>query len=228
LGYDEVQALKLSLKVALWAVAIGLPLALAVATLLARCDFPGKIIIDALLHMPLVVPPVVTGYLLLLWLGRNGVIGAWLDDTFGIVFAFRWTGAVIAAAVMSFPLMVRPIRLAIEAIDPRLEEAARTLGASPLSIYATITVPLALPGLIVAAILGFAKSLGEFGATITFVGNIPDETRTLANAIYTFMQTVDGDAAAMRLVLVAIAISFAALIAVELLARRAQARTHGL
>lgn len=228
LGHDEIQALWLSVQVATCSVIVGLPIAVLMASVLARFHFPGKALVDALIHLPLVIPPVVTGYLLLLLLGRRGPLGAWLYETFGVVFAFRWTGAVIAALVMSFPLMVRPIRLSIEAIDRRLEEAARTLGAPPAWVYLSITLPLALPGILVAAILGFARSLGEFGATITFVGNIPGETRTLASAIYTFLQTPDGDASAFRLTIVSLGLSLIALIASEYFARRAQARVHGI
>lgn len=224
----ESEALLLSLRVALWSVAIGLPLALAVAVVLARANFPGKPLLDGLVHLPLVLPPVVTGYLLLLLFGRRGPLGAWLADTFGLVLAFRWTGAVLAAAVMSFPLMVRPIRLSIEAIDQRLEAAASTLGAGRLLIFFTITLPLALPGILAGAVLGFAKSLGEFGATITFVSNIPGETRTLPSAIYTLTQTPGGEGAALRLVLIAVVLSLLALVLSEALAHRLKQRVHGL
>jgi molybdate transport system permease protein len=225
---DEIEAITLSLRVAFWSVLTGLPLALFTALLLARYHFPGKTLLNGLVHLPLVLPPVVTGYLLLLLLGRRGPLGAWLEQTFNIVFAFRWTGAVVAAAVMSFPLMVRPIRLSLETIDDGLEEAAGTLGASRLWIFLTITLPLALPGLLAGAVLGFAKSLGEFGATITFVSNIPGETRTLPSAIYTLTQTPSGEAAALRLVLIAVAVSLLALMASELLAKRLQHRVRGL
>lgn len=224
----ESEALLLSLRVALWSVTLGLPLAIAVAALLARGTFPGKPLLDGLVHLPLVLPPVVTGYLLLLLLGRRGPLGAWLAETFDLVLAFRWTGAVVAAAVMSFPLMVRPIRLSIEAIDRRLEDAASTLGAGRLLIFITITLPLALPGILAGAVLGFAKSLGEFGATITFVSNIPGETRTLPSAIYTLTQTPGGEAAALRLVLIAVALSLLALVLSEALAHRLKHRVHGL
>ncbi|HTT07819.1 MAG TPA: molybdate ABC transporter permease subunit [Gammaproteobacteria bacterium] len=225
---DELQALKLSLQVAACSVLFGLPLALAIATLLARGRFPGKALIDALVHLPLVVPPVVSGYVLLLLLGRHGMMGGWLYDHFGIALAFRWTGAVIAALVMSFPLMVRPLRLSIETIDHRLEEAARTLGATRAWVFLSVTLPLALPGMVVGAVLGFARSLGEFGATITFAGNIPGETRTLSNAIYTLMQMPGGDAAALHLVVFSIALSMLALLLSEYCSRRVQARARGL
>lgn len=224
----EIEAILLSLRVASWSVILGLPFALGMALLLARCDFPGKTLLDGLVHLPLVLPPVVTGYLLLLLLGRRGPVGAWLEQTFGIVLAFRWSGAVVAAAVMSFPLMVRPMRLALEAIDRGLEEAADTLGAPRLWIFLTVTLPLALPGLLAGAVLGFARSLGEFGATITFVSNIPGETRTLPSAIYTLTQVPNGEAAALRLVVFAAVLSLLALIAAELLAKKLQRRLQGL
>ena len=179
------------------------------------------------MHLPLVLPPVVTGYLLLLTFGKRGVLGEYLAEI-GIVFAFRWTGAALACAVMSFPLLVRPIRLSLDAVDRRLEQAANTLGASPWRVFTTVTLPLALPGIIAGMVLGFAKALGEFGATITFVSNIPGETQTISSAIYTLLQTPDGDAAAGRLMLVSIVIAMGALIASEWLARRAAARTHGM
>ncbi len=216
----EWQAILLSLKVGAWALIVGLPPALVLGWLLARCDFRGKTLLDGLIHLPLVMPPVVTGYLLLLALGRQGPIGGWLEAQFGIVIAFRWTGAVVAAVIMALPLMVRPIRLSIEAIDRRLEAAAATLGASPLMVALTITLPLALPGLLTGAILGFARSLGEFGATITFVSNIPGETQTLPIAIYTQTQIPGGEAAALRLTVIAVVISLLALLASEFLARR--------
>lgn len=224
----ETEAILLSLRVASWSVILSLPLALATALLLARYDFPGKTLLDGLVHLPLVLPPVVMGYLLLLLLGRRGPLGAWLEQTFGIVLAFRWSGAVVAAAVMSFPLMVRPIRLSLEAIDCGLEEAAGTLGASRPWIFVTITLPLALPGLLAGAVLGFARSLGEFGATITFVSNIPGETRTLPSAIYTLTQVPGGEGGALRLVLFAVALSLVALISAELLAKKLQRRIQGL
>ena len=181
-----------------------------------------------MVHLPLVLPPVVTGYLLLLTFGRRGLVGAWLADTLGIVFAFRWTGAALACGVMSFPLLVRPMRLSIEAVDQRLEQAAETLGAAPpWRIFLTVTLPLALPGVLAGMVLGFAKAIGEFGATITFVSNIPGETQTISSAIYSLIQTPDGDVAALRLVIISVAIAVAALIGAEWLARRATRRLHG-
>jgi molybdate transport system permease protein len=224
---SDVEALALSLRVALWSVVLSLPIALLVATLLARHSFPGKTLLNVLAHLPLVLPPVVTGYLLLLLLGRRGPIGAWLEDTFGLVLAFRWTGAVVAAAVMSFPLLVRPIRLSLETVDRRLEEAAATLGAPRPWIYLTVVLPLALPGILTGALLGLARSLGEFGATVTFVANIPGQTRTLASAIYTLIQTPGGESGAIRLSLIAIVLSVAALIAAELLGRGLARRVRG-
>ena len=195
--------------------------------LLARKDFWGKAFLDAVVHLPLVLPPVVTGYLLLISFGRRAPIGAFLDKHFGIVFSFRWTGAALACGVMAFPLMVRAIRLSIEAIDRRLEDAAETLGANPAWTFATVTLPLALPGVIAGMMLAFARALGEFGATITFVSNIPGETQTISAAIYTLTQVPGGDADALKLVIVAVIISFAALLASEWFARRAAARLHG-
>lgn len=220
LSPDEWNAVRLSLKVATIAMAASLPLAIAVAWLLARRDFWGKNLLNGLVHLPLVMPPVVTGYLLLLAFGRRGPVGTLLADWFGIVLSFRWTGAALACAVMGFPLVVRAIRLSIEAIDQRLEAAAATLGASPLRIFSTITIPLALPGIIAGMILSFAKAMGEFGATITFVSNIPGETQTLPSAIYTFTQVPGGDAGALRLTLISIVISLGALMLSEMLARR--------
>jgi molybdate transport system permease protein len=220
LSPDELEALRLSLRVGFWNLVIGLPFAVAIAWLLARCRFPGKELLNALVHVSLILPPVVTGYLLLLLLGRRGPLGMLLEDWFGIVVAFRWTGAVIAATVMAFPVMVRPIRLSIEAIDRRFEAAAGTLGAHPLAVFATVTLPLALPGIVAGGILGFAKGMGEFGATITFVSNIPGETRTLPLAIYTLTQVPGGAVGAHRLTLIAVAVSLAALLAAELLGRR--------
>jgi molybdate transport system permease protein len=219
LSADELEALRLSLRVGFWNLVIGLPLAVAVAWLLARRRFPGKELLNGLVHLSLILPPVVTGYLLLILLGRRGPLGALLEDWFGIVVAFRWTGAVIAATVMAFPVMVRPIRLSIEAIDRRLEAAAGTLGANPLAVFATVTLPLALPGIAAGGILGFAKGMGEFGATITFVSNIPGETRTLPLAIYSFTQIPGGEVAALRLTLIAVVVSLAALLAAEMLGR---------
>jgi len=217
---EEWTAVRLSLLVAITAMAASLPPGIAIAWLLARGRFWGKGLLDTVVHLPLIMPPVVTGYLLLILFGRRGPIGEFLEQTFGIVFAFRWTGAALACAVMGFPLMVRAIRLSIEAVDTRLENAAGTLGAHPLWVFATITLPLCLPGVIAGAILSFAKSMGEFGATITFVSNIPGETQTLPSAIYTFTQVPGGDAGALRLTAVSIAISMLALLGSELLARR--------
>ncbi|GAC1425514.1 MAG: molybdate ABC transporter permease subunit [Acidobacteriaceae bacterium] len=216
---DEWTALRLSLLVAGTATAGSLLPGLAVAYVLARGRFWGKSLLDVLVHLPLVVPPVVTGYLLLIGFGRRGPIGAFLADNFGIVFSFRWTGAALACAVMSFPLLVRAIRLSIEAVDTKLEEAAGTLGANPAWVFAVVTLPLILPGVIVGLILSFAKAMGEFGATITFVSNIPGETQTLPSAIYTFTQTPGGEAGAFRLTLISIIVSMAALGLSELLAR---------
>src|SRR5712691_8507770 len=224
---DEWVAIRLSLRIALVATVVALPFGLAVAWLLARKNFWGKAIVDGLVHLPLVLPPVVTGYLLLISFGRKGPIGAFLADTFGIVFAFRWTGAALACGVMGFPLLVRAIRLSIEAVDLRLEDAAATLGANGAWTFLTVTLPLALPGVIAGMVLCFAKALGEFGATITFVSNIPGETQTISAAIYTYTQIPNGDAAAGRLVLVAIVISLIALVGSEWLARRAGVRLHG-
>ncbi len=215
---EEWTAVRLSLLVATAAMLASLPFGLAVAWLLARGRFRGKSLLDALVHLPLILPPVVTGYLLLVWFGRRGPVGALLEEYFGIVLSFRWTGAVLASAVMGFPLMVRAIRLSIEAVDRKLEDAAGTLGASPLWVFFVVTLPLCLPGVIVGMILCFAKAMGEFGATITFVSNIPGETQTLPSAIYTFTQVPGGDAGAMRLTLISIAISVSAMIVSEWLA----------
>ncbi|MEY3552101.1 MAG: hypothetical protein RL735_449, partial [Pseudomonadota bacterium] len=217
---DEITAIWLSLKVATIATLASLPLAIACAYVLARKDFWGKSIVNGLVHLPLVLPPVVTGYLLLITFGRRGPVGSALESCCGIVFSFRWTGAALACAVMAFPLVVRAIRLAIEAIDPRLEAAAATLGARPSMVFFTVTLPLALPGILAGAIIGFAKALGEFGATITFVSNIPGETQTIATSIYSYTQAPGGDDNALRLTLVSVAIAMLALIASELLARR--------
>lgn len=218
----------LSLKVGLVATAVTLPVAFALAYLLARARFPGKVLIDALVHLPLVVPPVVTGWLLLLAFAPAGPVGGWLEHWFGVSVLFRWTGAAIAAGVMALPLMVRAMRLSIEAVDRRLEDAARTLGASRARVFRTITLPLALPGVLAAAVLGFARALGEFGATITFVSNVPGETQTLPLAIYAALQTPDGEAQVLRLALISVALSLAALVASELLARRAGRGVHVL
>ena len=220
-------AVALSLRVAVVATLVSLPFGIAVATLLARKEFWGKALLDGIVHLPLVLPPVVTGYLLLITFGRKAPVGAFLADHFGIVFSFRWTGAALACGVMAFPLMVRAIRLSVEAIDRRLEDAAATLGARPAWSFATVTLPLALPGVIAGMMLAFARALGEFGATITFVSNIPGETQTISAAIYTLTQVPGGDAAALGLVVVSIVISLAALMASEWLARRATARLHG-
>lgn len=227
LSPDEWIAVQLSLRIAVVATLAALPFGIAVAWLLARKDFWGKSLLDGLVHLPLVLPPVVTGYLLLLSFGRKGPIGSFLADNFGIVFSFRWTGAALACGIMGFPLLVRAIRLSFEAIDRRLEDAASTLGADRVRTFLTITLPLALPGIIAGMVLCFAKALGEFGATITFVSNIPGETQTISAAIYSFLQVPGGDAAAGRLVIVAIVIALAALVASEWLARRAGTRFHG-
>lgn len=221
----EIDALLLSLQVSLAAVVASLPFGVAAAWLLARKRFRGKILIDSLIHLPLVVPPVVVGYLLLLLLGRRGVLGAWLYESFGVTVAFTWKGAAIAAAVMSFPLMVRAIRLSIESIDRRIELAARTLGASPFRVFWTITIPLTLPGILTGSVLAFARALGEFGATITFVANIPGETRTLPLAIYTLTQSPGQEWPAARLVILSIVLALAALAFSEYLARRIARRT---
>jgi len=227
LSSQEWTAVALSLRIATVATLVSLPFGIAVATLLARKEFWGKSLLDAIVYLPLVLPPVVTGYLLLITLGRRAPVGAFLADHFGIVFSFRWTGAALACGVMAFPLMVRAIRLSIEAIDRRLEDAAATLGANRMWLFLTITLPLALPGIIAGMMLAFARALGEFGATITFVSNIPGETQTISAAIYTLTQVPGGDRAALSLVIVSVIISLAALIASEWFARRAQARLHG-
>jgi molybdate transport system permease protein len=223
---DEWTAVLLSLRIALAATVIALPFGIAIAWLLARKDFWGKALLDGLVHLPLVLPPVVTGYLLLIAFGKRGIFGAFLADI-GIVFSFRWTGAALACGIMGFPLLVRAIRLSIEAVDAKLEDAAWTLGANRFLVFATVTLPLALPGIIAGMVLCFAKALGEFGATITFVSNIPGETQTISAAIYTYTQIPNADAAAARLVVVATIISLIALIASEWLARRAGTRLHG-
>ncbi len=223
LGPEEWQAVLLSLKVAAWATVASLPFGILAAHALARWSFPGKTLLNMAVHLPLVLPPVVTGYLLLLAFGRQGWLGGALAEI-GVVFAFHWTGAALAAAIMAFPLMVRAIRLSIEAVDPKLEEAAATLGAPRPWIFLTVTLPLILPGVIAGAILAFAKAIGEFGATITFVSNIPGETRTLPSAVYAFLQAPSGEDAAVRLVLVAIAIAMAALLLSEWVAQRVARR----
>src|SRR3979490_887282 len=227
LSPDEWTAVPLSLRIAVVGAALWPPFGVAVAWVLARKEFWGKALLDGVVHLPLVLPPVVTGYLLLIWFGRRGVIGSFLAETFGIVFSFRWTGAALACGVMGFPLLVRAIRLSIEAVDAKLEDAAWTLGANRFLVFATVTLPLALPGIIAGMVLCFAKALGEFGATITFVSNIPGETQTLSAAIYIYTNVPGGDAAAGQLVVVAIAIALVALIASEWFARRAGMRFHG-
>lgn len=219
LSAEEWTAIRLSLWVSTIAMFASLPFGILIALALARGQFWGKSLLNGIVHLPLILPPVVTGFILLVMFGRRGLIGQFLDQYFGIVFSFRWTGAALACAVMAFPLMVRSIRLSIEAVDRKLEEAAGTLGASPLWTFLTITLPLILPGIIAGMILAFAKAMGEFGATITFVSNIPGETQTLSAAIYTFTQVPGGDAGALRLTLVAVAISMIALLASEFLAR---------
>ena len=218
LSNDEWTAVLLSLRVSMVAMLVSLPFGIAAALLLARGRFWGKSLLNGVIHMPLILPPVVTGFILLILFGRKGPIGGFLDAHFGIVFSFRWTGAALACGIMGFPLMVRSIRLSIEAVDRKLEEVAGTLGANPAWIFLTVTLPLILPGIIAGMILSFAKAMGEFGATITFVSNIPGETQTLSSAIYTFTQVPGGDAGAWRLTFVAIVISMAALLASEFLA----------
>ena len=225
---EEWTAILLSLKVAGAATIAVLPVGLVFAWLLARRDFWGKTVLDGILHLPLVLPPAVTGYLLLIGFGRRGPIGAFLESCCGISFSFRWTGAALAAAIMGLPLMIRAIRLTIEQIDARLERAAATLGAGPWRIFFTVTLPLAAPGILAGSIIAFAKALGEFGATITFVSSIPGETQTLSLSIYSLLQVPGGDAAALRLALVSIVISLAALAASEIMARRLSRRIQGL
>ena len=226
LSTDEAIAIRLSLLVATVAMAASLPFGLAVSMLLARRDFWGKSLLNGIVHLPLVMPPVVTGYLLLITFGRKGPVGAFLDQHFGIVFSFRWTGAALACAVMGFPLMVRAMRLSIEGVDRRLEAAAATLGASPAWVFLTITLPLMLPGIIAGMVLSFARAMGEFGATITFVSNIPGETQTLPSAIYSLTQVPGGDAGALRLTIISIVISMTALLLSEFLARKAARGLH--
>jgi len=226
LGPEEWRAVALSLKVALWATLVSLPLGILTAHALARWSFPGRQMLNMVVHLPLILPPVVTGYLLLLTFGTRGPLGGVLAD-WGIVFAFRWTGAALAAGVMAFPLMVRAIRLSIEAVDPKLEQASSTLGASPVWIFLTVTLPMALPGIVAGAILAFAKAMGEFGATITFVSNIPGQTRTIPSAIYAFLQVPGGEDSAMKLVIVSIVVAMGALLLSELIGRRVAARIGG-
>jgi molybdate transport system permease protein len=227
LGPQEWQAIALSLKVSFWATLLSLPFGILVAYALARGQFHGKQLLNALVHLPLILPPVVTGYLLLLTFGRRGLIGNWLEETFGLVLAFRWTSAVLAAAIMAFPLMVRAIRIAIEAVDPKLEHAGATLGASRLWVFTSITLPLILPGVIAGAVLAFAKALGEFGATITFVSNIPGQTQTLPLAVYTFLQVPGAESSALKLVAISVTLALTAVLLSELLARRAVKRVAG-
>ena len=226
LGPEEWQAVALSLKVSFWATLASLPFGILAAYALARWRFSARQLLNGLVHLPLVLPPVVTGYLLLLAFGTQGALGRWLAE-FGIVFAFRWTGAALAAAVMAFPLMVRAIRLSLEAVDPGLEEAAATLGASRLWVFLTVTLPLILPGILAGSILAFAKAMGEFGATITFVSNIPGETQTLPTAIYAFLQVPGGEPAALRLVIIAIVVAMGALFLSEWVGRRVAQRVAG-
>lgn len=226
LGPEEWRAVALSLQVSMWATLASLPVGIFIAYALARWQFPGKQVLNGLVHLPLILPPVVTGYLLLLLLGTRGPVGSVLAD-WGIVLAFRWTGAAVAAAVMAFPLMVRAIRLSIEAVDPKLEQASATLGASPIWVFLTVTLPMALPGILAGAILAFAKAMGEFGATITFVSNIPGETRTIPSAIYAFLQVPGGEASAMKLVLVSVGVAMGALVLSEWIGRRVAARVGG-
>ena len=225
---EELTAIKLSLRVAVVATAVSLPVGVLVALALARGRFIGRGLLNALVLVPLVLPPVVTGYVLLLLFGHQGPLGRWFEDHLGLVFAFRWTGAALAAGIMGFPLMVRAIRLSIEAVDRRLEQAGATLGASPLWVFATITLPLIAPGIVAGAILSFARAMGEFGATITFVSNIPGETQTLPTLIYTFTQVPGGDAAALRLTFISLALSLAAIIASEAIAQGVNRRLHAI
>jgi molybdate transport system permease protein len=227
LSPDEWRAVALSLRVSLWAVAASLPFGILTAYALARWEFRGKQVLNGIVHLPLILPPVVTGYLLLLTFGRKGAVGQILDQWFGIVLAFRWTGAALAAAVMAFPLMVRAIRLAVEAVDPKLEQAAGTLGATRPWVFLTVTLPLILPGVLAGTILAFAKAMGEFGATITFVSNIPGQTQTLPSAIYAFLQVPGGEKEAARLVLVAVGIAMAALMLSEWISRAVARRIAG-
>jgi molybdate transport system permease protein len=224
---EEIIAIRLSLRVAFWAMLGSLPLGIVTALVLARWRFWGKAALDAVVHLPLVLPPVVTGYVLLLLFGRRGPLGRFFAETFGLVFAFRWTGAALACAIMGFPLMVRAIRLSIDAVDRRLEDAAATLGANAAWVFATVTLPLILPGIIAGMILSYARALGEFGATITFVSNIPGETQTLPTAIYTYTQVPGGDIPALRLTLVSVVISLAALLASDAVLRLVTRRIGG-
>jgi molybdate transport system permease protein len=224
LSPEEWEALRLSARVAAWATLVSLPAGVLVGWLLARVEFRGKLVLETVVQLPMVLPPVVPGYLLLLLLGTRGPVGGWLQETFGIVLAFNWKGAVVASAVMAFPLLVQPVRVAFRMIDARLERAAATLGAAPLDAFLTIALPLALPGILAGAVLCFSRSLGEFGATMAFVGNIPGETRTIPLAIYTLMHAPDGEAGALRLALLSIGLAAAALAASHLITRRAERR----
>lgn len=227
LGPEAWQAVALSLKVAFWATVLSLPLGIVTAYALARGRFAGRQILNGLVLVPLIMPPVVTGYLLLLTFGRQGPVGGLLYDWFGVTLAFRWTGAALAAAIMAFPLMVRAIRLAIEAVDPKLEDAAATLGASRLRVFCTVTLPLIAPGIIAGAVMAFAKAVGEFGATITFVSNIPGQTQTIPSAIYAFLQVPGGENAALTLVVISITLALGAVVLSEWLARRVAHRISG-
>ncbi len=224
---EELSALSLSVKVSGWCILTLLPPGIVLGWLLAKRQFWGKPVVEGILHMPLVLPPVVIGYLLLIAFGRNGVFGKWLYEVLGISLAFTWKGAVLASAVMSFPLMVRAIRLSMSLIEPKLEQAASTLGARPIYVFFTITLPLALPGIITGSILAFARSLGEFGATITFVGNIQGETRTLPLALYTYTQVPNGEQPALRLVIISLAVAFGALFVSEWITRRTEKKLGG-
>lgn len=226
LSDEDWMAIALSLRVSFWATLLSLPLGIITANLLARGEFWGKSLLNVLVHLPLIMPPVVTGYILLMMFGRSGPLGSFLYDWFGITLAFKWTGAVLAAAIMAFPLMVRAIRLSIEAVDPKLEQAAATLGANRIWTFMLVTLPLILPGIMAGAALAFAKAMGEFGATITFVANIPGETRTIPSAIYSFLETPGGESTALRLVLISIALSIAALFLSEYLANRHRRRIN--
>ncbi len=223
----EIEALRLSLWVSFWAVAMSLPAGILTAWVLARLSFPGKGLLNSMIHLPLVLPPVVIGYLLLVVFGRRGVVGAWLYHSLGITLAFNWKGAALAAAVMAFPLLVRAVRLSLEEVDRGLEAAARTLGARPLRVFFTITLPLIMPGIVAGTVLAFARSLGEFGATITFVSNIQGQTQTLPLALYTLTQVPNGEHGAMRLCVLSVAIGIVALMASELQAKRFAKRKSG-
>lgn len=227
LSPEELEALHLSLKVSFWAVGISLPFGILTAWCLARLEFPGKVFIDAIIHVPLVVPPVVVGYMLLLLLGRNGALGSWLHDTLGITVGFSWQGAAVAAAVMAFPLMVRAIRLSLESVDRRMEQTARTLGAGPVDVFFSITLPLSGSGIVAGTILAFARALGEFGATITFVSSIPGETTTLPLALYSLAQIPGEEGGALRLMIISVTVAFAAMVAAEIIARRVRRRIAG-